>query len=121
MGVLIDTTILMEIYDKKKEIELPDDCYISIVTLFEFLLGKNLYFDWKINMEEGFNVIPLENKIILKAVEIFRKLKKKGRFVSLLDYIIAATALVYDLELWTKDKDFLTISKEFSKLKLKIL
>ena len=87
---------------------------ISVVTVYEYLLG--VYFSYWRNEEKlkkmlekaeselmRFNIIPYDYKIAKKKAEIAAYLKREGRIIGLADVIIAATALVNELKLVTRN------------------
>ena len=99
-GILIDTDKLIDI--EKGVEELPiEDCYISIITVYEFIRGRADFLRAKSLLEELAGIIDLDNKVIVKATEIWRKLRKKGQIIDDRDLLIGATAIVYDLYLYT--------------------
>ncbi len=108
-GVLIDTDVLIEY--AKGNLELPEVCYISEITLYEFLRGVSDQKIAKRILEEEFIVIWNDNEIIERASKTYRELKTSGDLVSDADIIIASTAIVKGLKLYTKNK------KHFEKLK----
>jgi predicted nucleic acid-binding protein len=84
--------------------------HLSVITKIE-LLGfefKDLqdFIDTKNFVEDGI-IIPLDDEIVEKTIEIRRIYK-----IKLPDALIAATALVFDLTLLSRnDKDFALISE----------
>lgn len=87
-----------------------DSFNISIITEIEFL-------GWDRHTEEGFekckqlielaHIVPLDESVATKAVELRRKSS-----IKLADAVIAATALVYSLKLATRNKeDFRSIEE----------
>ena len=53
-----------------------------------------------------FDLIPYTYEIARKAAKIDAELIKQGGMLSFPDVVIAATAIVYDLKLVTRDKHF---------------
>ena len=89
---------------------------ISIVTVHEYLLG--IYFSYWRNekkLEEmleraeselmRFDIIPYDYKIARKTAEIMAYLRREGKIIGLADVIIAATALVNELKLVTRNTE----------------
>jgi len=115
--ILIDTDVLIDYINGVRE--LPKGLiFITEVTLYEFVRGCKDVERGKKLIEEGFKVIFHDNDIILKACEIWRNLKEKGELVDDRDLLIAATAIVKNLPLLTKNvKHF----KRFEKFGLKLM
>ena len=89
---------------------------ISIVTVHEYLLG--VYFShWRnekklekmLEKAESelmrFDIIPYDYKIARKTAEIMAHLRREGKIIGLADVIIAATALVNELKLVTRNTE----------------
>jgi len=121
--ILLDTSILIEILDREKYLEFiqAGEVYLSVISIYEYVRYKKDKKFYKIKLEQAFSVLQLDNNILEKAAEIFIKLKEKGIPVSENDIYIAATALAYDLELYTKDTDYQKIAGVEPKLKLKLI
>lgn len=119
---LLDTSILIEVLDYSRHIELLNYYnIISIVSVYEFIRYKKDTLENKLLLEDSFDVIQITNPIVLKAAEIFVKLKENGAKVSENDIYIASTALANNLLLHTKDKDFLEIKKYFKDFKVNFI
>ncbi len=92
--------MLIEV-DRRSE-DLPDvPCFISVVSLYEFVRGKVDPYRAKFLVEEICGVVPLDNEVISKAVEIWRSLRRSGIPIDDRDLIIGATAIAKELPLWT--------------------
>ena len=103
---LIDTNTVIDYLDNK----LPDDANkriesisskISVITRMEVLSWPGAHKNQTLVLETFINgsvVYPLEEPIIVKAIEIRKTYKTK-----LPDAIIAATAIVYGLTLVTRN------------------
>ena len=101
--ILIDTDILIEY--AKGRMDIPDlPIYISEITLFEYIRGTDDPDKFKKILEESFPVIWIDNDIILKAVEIWIRLREKGEVLDDRDLIIGSTAIVKGLKLYTLNK-----------------
>lgn len=70
-------------------------------------------------LEKSFEILPLSNEVILKYCEIYDYLKQRDKLISDVDLMIAATAIVYDAILVTKDSDFERIVETGLKLELR--
>ncbi len=108
----MDTDVLIEI--DRGRIRLPDMvCYISSISLYEFIRGKA---DWKRAkklMEKIYFILPLDNDVLLKATQIWRTLKAKGFLIDDRDLLIGATAIVHNLPLYTINKQHYHRLSEF--------
>ncbi len=69
---------------------------------------------------ESFEIIFPEDIDYVKAIQISRKLREKGKSKGAIDILIAAMCLNRSAELLTKDKDFVDVKKIFPELKVKI-
>lgn len=116
--VMIDTSVLIELLEKEplerlEKLATSYEFYISGIVVFEFLVG--IYRTGKIKLkellEEFFVIIPVTYDIITKAAQIEADLMKVGKMLEPRDTIIAATAIVLGIPLWTKNM------QDFSRLK----
>ena len=120
--VLLDTSILIDIFDRDGDSQiLESECYISVVSIYEYIRYKRNSEEQKLLLEGAFETINFSNPIILKASEIFVKLKKTGKTVNENDVYIAASAMVNKLKLFTKDADFKEIKKLFPEFKVSVI
>lgn len=108
--ILIDTDILIE-YFKRKELEKLIGNSISVVTLIEFLRGAKDPKAVKEIFEEAFNIVNIDNEIIIKYTEIYQALRKIGKMLPDSDLLIASTSIVKEIPLLTKNV------KHFERLK----
>lgn len=119
---ILDTTMLIETIDHRRHIDLlNNENSISVVSIYEFIRYKKKMLENKLLLESSFDVLPITNPVLLKAAEIFVKLKENGLTVNENDIYIASTALANNLKLYTKDRDFLTIKKYFQELKVQFV
>jgi len=81
---------------------------ISAITLIEVLRGAPEEKRIKVKklLEEAYNVLGIDNDVILKYCEIHTALKRRGQVMPDADALIAATAMARGLTLVTKDRDF---------------
>ncbi|MCS7365894.1 MAG: type II toxin-antitoxin system VapC family toxin [archaeon GB-1867-035] len=104
MKILLDTDVLIDI--EKGVSELPEgDLYISIISLYEFIRGRSDYIEVKDVLEDLFTIIPIDNNVLIKATEIWRKLKKQGDLIDDRDLLIGATAISNKIPLLTKNTE----------------
>lgn len=106
---VIDTSIVIE--RVKSDIKILEN--ITEVTLVEYPpLTEYIKFHGKI--------LPIERKDVLLAVELQKRLRKKGKPKPFADILIASICINRNEELFTRDEDFLDIA-EVSNLKVKLL
>ncbi|OYT28871.1 MAG: VapC toxin family PIN domain ribonuclease [Thermofilum sp. ex4484_82] len=126
--ILVDTDILIEMLEKGKEELLRKlvnyELYTSYVSFYEYLwgycyLGRDISKEKEI-VEKIIDVIYPSQEILLKAMEIDVNLARKGEKISQADIIIAATALVTDMPLFTRNIKHFKRLEEYG-LKLTIL
>ena len=81
---------------------------LSVVTLIEVLRGieDEKRAEVKELLEESFDVVTLNNKVIATYCTLYLKLRKIGETIPDADLLIAATAISHDLPLKTGDKHF---------------
>ena len=81
---------------------------ISVVTLIEILRGieDEKRTEVKELLEQSFNVVNLDNKVITTYCTLNQKLRERGETIPDADLIIAATAISRDLHMKTGDKHF---------------
>ena len=102
--------------DRGRE-ELPDvPCFISVITLYEFIRGKVDPPRAKVLLEDLCRIVPLDNEVLEEASSIWRKLREAGRLVDDRDLLIGTTAIVKDLPLWTKNEKHFSRLREFGLL-----
>jgi len=129
--VLVDTSVWIDFFNEKamsptsemlqKLIENNQVIYICPTIYQEILQGirdDNTFEDIK-NILQGFNMLKFNiMEVTNTAIEIYRKLRKLGITIRKSnDCLIAAYAILGDLHLLYKDRDF---EKMASQIKLKI-
>jgi len=102
MQVLVDTDYLIDV--EKGRAELPRaQVVISWITLYEFIRGRSDYAEAKSELERALVVAYPTNDVLVKAVEVYRDLKKRGELIDERDLLIAATAIALGIPLKTKN------------------
>ncbi len=120
--ILLDTSMLIDIFDKGGDTGiLKSECYLSVVSVYEYIRYKHNAEEQKLLLEGAFETINFSNPIILMASEIFVKLKKAGKLINENDVYIAASAIANKLKLYTKDSDFKEIKKLFPEFRLAVM
>lgn len=111
--MVVDTGIFIDYLrskDKTKTIlqNLPDDAelYVSSITLYELYMGATSPQKWidVKTLTDDIPVLPFTKTISEKAAIIFQELKKGNRIIEFRDIFIAATAMVHDLPVLTRNK-----------------
>ncbi len=112
--ILLDTSIMIDIFDKDGDKSLLEsECHICVISIYEYIRYKRNAEEQKLLLEGAFDTINFSNPIILKASEIFVRLKKARKLINENDVYIAASAMANRLKLYTMDGDFLEIKKLF--------
>jgi|SRR3989344_3299989 len=88
------------------------DCSEGIITIFSLI-------EYPPCGERYFDIIFPNTKDYVEAVEIARKLRRKGTLVGAIDILIAAMAVNRSAPLRTKDSDFKQIQAVVQELQLK--
>lgn len=103
MNILDTDKILALLREKRYEVG-----SISIVTLIEVLRGLEAKKRPKVKelLEESFNVLSIDNKVIETYCNMYRMLRKEGVSIPDADLLIAATAISHDMTLKTGDEHF---------------
>ncbi len=116
---LLDTSTLSEVMKKRdphveemarRYLKVHHRFTFSLLTRFEILRG--LHAKKALRKLERFEhfcamsvVLPLTDPIVVKAAEIYAALRNRGELIGDADILIAATALVNDLDLITENVD----------------
>ncbi len=114
---LIDTSILVDALKKG----IYERGAVSIITMIEVLRGIHSEKRSRVKqlLEEGFDVLGIDNDVVLRYCELYTALKREGQLIPDADLLIAATAIVNNLVLATKDKGFKRLKKFGLKLELR--
>jgi predicted nucleic acid-binding protein len=57
-----------------------------------------------------FIALPYDGPVAERLAELLAQARRRGRRAGAMDAIIAATALVHDLAVWTQDDDFAVLA-----------
>jgi len=99
----VDTDCLIDYYRGELELNPEDSHHVSEITVYEFIRGTRNVKEAKRILERSFSIVWLDNEILEKASEIWRRLKASGRLVEDRNLIIGSTAVVKRLKLLTRN------------------
>ena len=115
MSALIDTSVFIALEAGRSLAATPPAGGVSAMTLAELHLGvlaskspgaraKRLgTVSW---VENAFDPIPFDEVVARRFAEVMVSSRRRGTKLRTADAIIAATAVAYDLDLYTQDADF---------------
>ena len=115
--MVVDTGIFIDYLrakDKSKTIlqKLPDESelYVSTITLYELYMGATNPQKWVDvkTLTDDIPVLPFTKTISEKAAIVYQELKKENKIIEFRDIFIAATAMVHNLSVLTKNKKHFT-------------
>jgi len=106
---LIDTSWLIELLKRGTY----EEGAISIVTMLEVLRGVKADKRKTVKklLEESFDILGLDNKVIEAYCSLNDELKRRGRTIPDADLLIASTAIAHDLVLKSKDRHFIELKE----------
>lgn len=118
-GYLVDTSVFVAAEQRRPLGEPPDgDARISVATLTELIVGTRrapagaLRTLREATLERARSFIPLTyDEAVAERLGHLLAAARTGRRAGAMDAIIAATAVVHDLTVWTRDDDFDTLSE----------
>lgn len=126
-GYLADTSIFIAAEQQRPLGEPPaGKCRISVTTLTELLVGLHLsrgeeqrrVRETTVAKARRFVVMPYGEPVAVALAELIAAMRRRRLRASLADAIIAATALVHDLTVWTQDEDFESLAELEPKLRV---
>jgi len=128
LRAVIDTSILIELFDRGRE-ELLEEIYakyraiyVPWIVLYEYLYGclflrRNIE-ERKKAIEKLAIIVYPDQQVLLKALSIDVDLHREGVPIPLSDILVAATAITLDAELLTRDERHY---RRIPKVKLQVL
>jgi predicted nucleic acid-binding protein len=114
-GYIADTSVFVAAEQRRPLGEPPDgEARISVATLTELGVGAQLADSDELRQlrratfESARRFIPLayDELVAVRLADLLVTARRQKRRAGAMDAIIAATALVHDLEVWTQDGDF---------------
>jgi len=106
---LLDTDTIIELLREKRH----EVGAISIITLIEVLRGLEIRKRPKVKelLEESFNLLNIDNKVVETYCSLYQKLKEEGSPIPDADLLVGATAMSHNIALKTKDEHFERLKK----------
>lgn len=114
-GYIADTSVFVAAEQRRPLGEPPDgEARISVATLTELGVGAQMADNDELRQlrratfESARRFIPLayDELVAVRLADLLVTARRQKRRAGAMDAIIAATALVHDLEVWTQDGDF---------------
>ncbi|WP_128545893.1 type II toxin-antitoxin system VapC family toxin [Larkinella soli] len=108
--ILIDTSILIDYFRKSEKtktaffrlIKRYPDIAVSALTKYEIIVGSSsLQDEFWASLFESVVLLPFGDEVAVTTAKIKRDLVRKNQQIGFADMAIAATALVYDMQLAT--------------------
>lgn len=118
--MVIDTSIFIDYLRAKNKAKttlqnLPNDIsiYVSSITLYELYMGATTPQKWVDvkTLTGDISVLPFTKEVAEKAAIIYQELRKTNKLIEFRDIFIAATAIVNDFPVLTRN------SKHFKRIK----
>src|SRR3989442_957242 len=117
MEALLDTSVLLG-PEPSAGTRLPDDAAISVVTLAELWLGalvadalgeRAARLALLSEVQRRFEAIPVDGAVARGYGELLAAARRRGARPRPFDALIAATAMVRGIPIYTRDRDFMRI------------
>jgi predicted nucleic acid-binding protein len=114
-GYLADTSVFIAAEQRRPLGRPPEgDARISVATLTELGVGVRMATGEELGelrrltlaRAQRFVALPYDELVAARLADILAEARRRRRSAGAMDAIIAATALVHDLEVWTQDDDF---------------
>jgi predicted nucleic acid-binding protein len=112
---LLDTSIFIAEEQERALNSLPDEAAISVMTLAELHVGVLLAKSPSARaqrlrtlgrVERNFDPIPVDDSIARVFAELAADTRRKKKHPRVVDALIAATAVVNDIPIYSQDSDF---------------
>jgi predicted nucleic acid-binding protein len=114
-GYLVDTSVFVAAEQRRPLGDPPDgDARISVATLTELIVGTRrapegplrALRETTLGRARSFIALSYDEAVAERLGELLATARSTGRRAGAMDAIIAATASVHDLTVWTQDDDF---------------
>lgn len=126
-GYLADTSVFVAAEQRRPLGRPPGgDARISVATLTELEVGLRMAASDELRQlrrttlerAQRFVALPYDELVAARLAELLVAARRGQRRAGAMDAIIAATALVHDLEVWTQDDDFDVLAELDSELRV---
>lgn len=127
-GYLADTSVFVAAEQRRSLGEAPEgEARISVATLTELGVGVRLASSPKLrSLREAtlgaanrFVALPYDELVAERLADLLAVARRERRRAGAMDAIIAATALVHDLEVWAQDDDFEVLAELSPQLRIR--
>ncbi len=127
-GYLADTSVFVAAEQQRALGEPPGgEARISVATLTELGVGVRMASSAKlrkvreatIGAASRFVALPYDELVAERLADLLATARSERRRAGAMDAIIAATALVHDLEVWTQDDDFEVLAELSPELRIR--
>lgn len=114
-GYIADTSVFVAAEQRRALGEPPDgEARISVATLTELRVGVRMagsdelgrLRETTLERAQRFVALPYDEFVAARLADLLVAARRRKRRAGAMDAIIAATALVHDLDVWTQDGDF---------------
>jgi hypothetical protein len=113
---VVDTSVLIAAASGEAAVpSLPDEVAISVMTIAELHRGavaapspvlRHRRTQTLIEIERAFEALPVDRDVATAFAELVARSRRTGRRPHVIDGLIAATAVVHDVPVYTRDADF---------------
>jgi predicted nucleic acid-binding protein len=126
-GYLADTSVFVAAEQRRSLGRPPEgDARISVATLTELGVGARMAASDDLGRlrattlarAQRFVALPYDELVAARLADLLAEARRRKRRAGGMDAIIAATALVHDLEVWTQDDDFDVLAELDSDLRV---
>ena len=127
-GYLADTSVFVAAEQRRSLGQAPEgDARISVATLTELGVGVRVAAGPKLRqLREAtlaaatrFIALPYDELVAERLADLLTAARRQRRRAGAMDVIIAATALVHDLDVWTQDDDFDVLAELSPELRIR--
>jgi predicted nucleic acid-binding protein len=119
-GYIADTSVFVAAEQRRSlSPPPPGEARISVATLTELIFGvhraspgslRSLR-EETLRRARSFVALPYDEMVAQRLGELLAAARTRGRRAGAMDAIVAATALVHDLVVWTQDDDFAVLAE----------